>query len=179
MDCIGLLKLGECTGLTSSAVSMRAWHGWKTAYGTLGQAISFPDSDGIIHTVGERLTPPGRTKAPDWQARYDAKIEALKAAGEDDPLGGYAFLYGYYWISLVGEAEPVIALFCEDCWAKAGEDRELPETGMEIIDGPFRGPLVQVADPSEEDDLDADDVDLDLAADFRTSQAAVWRRRLH
>ena len=61
----------------------------------LGTGDIVPDSEGIIHVIGERLTPPGRSKASDWQARYDARIEALKAAGEDDPLGGYAFLYGY------------------------------------------------------------------------------------
>ena len=52
--------------------------------------------------------------------------------------------------------------------------------GIYWTDGPFRGPLVQVVDPSEEDDLDADVVlDSELAADSRTSQAAGWRRRLY
>ncbi len=62
----------------------------------LGTGDVVPDSDGIVHVIGERLVPPGRAKAPDWQARYDAKIEALKAAGEDDPLRGFAYLRGYY-----------------------------------------------------------------------------------
>jgi hypothetical protein len=116
----------------------------------LGTGDIIPDAEGIVHVVGERLTPPACTKAPDWQARYDAQIEALKAAGEDDPLGGEAFLYGYYWVSVIGEAEPVIALFSEGSWIRAGHERDLPELGIEIIDGPFMGPLVQVADPSED-----------------------------
>lgn len=66
-----------------------------------------------LDVIAGPLEPPLGGRPADWRARYDKMIQAMKAAGESDPLFGWDFLPGYYWISVKGIAEPVLAQYLE------------------------------------------------------------------
>jgi hypothetical protein len=105
---------------------------------------SFGDGDEIadeagLDVIGERLTPPAGGQTADWQARYDKLVQARKAAGEKDPLLGWDYLPGYYWVRVGADAEPVLAQYLEG-WAEAAGEEEFDH--VTIIDGPVIPPLV-------------------------------------
>ena len=107
---------------------------------TFGDTVEIAD-ESRLDVVGERLVPPPGGKPADWQARYDQIVQARKKAGERDPLHGWDYLPGFYWVSIAGRPEPVLAQYLEG-WGDAAGEEELDEAEIEIIDGPLLPPQV-------------------------------------
>lgn len=105
-----------------------------------GDGADLRDESGL-DVIGGPLLPPEGGRPADWQARYDRTIKALKAAGEKDPLFGWDFLPGYYWVAVSGQAEPVLAQYLEG-WFQAAEGTGYEDDDVQIIEGPLTPPVV-------------------------------------
>src|SRR5271168_3145294 len=88
--------------------------------------------------IGGPLEPPIGGRPADWQARYDNLLLARKAAGEKDPLLGWDFLSGYYWVSVADGPDPVLAHYLEG-WTEVCGD-VLDDEEVEIIEVPLPSP---------------------------------------
>src|ERR1700761_4833763 len=100
------------------------------------------DDDEIVVLSSSPLTPPDAERAAGWKNRYAKLIADLKKAGKKDPLGGWDYLDGYYFVRTRTDSEPVLAQYLEG-WGYAGREEELADSDLvEILDGPLAPPRV-------------------------------------
>jgi hypothetical protein len=98
--------------------------------------------DEVVVLSSSPLTPPDAERAAGWKGRYAKMIATLKKARKTDPLGGWDYLDGYYFIRTKTDAAPVLAQYLEG-WGYAVREEELADAAVvEILDGPLARPRV-------------------------------------
>jgi hypothetical protein len=97
--------------------------------------------DEVVVLSSSPLTPPDAVRAAGWKDRYAKMIATLKETRKEDPLGGWDYLDGYYFIRTKTDAEPVLAQYLEG-WGYAGGEDFADSAVVEILDGPLAPPRV-------------------------------------
>jgi len=105
---------------------------------TFGDGETFDDESSLTVVAGP-LEPPTAEVAATWEDRYAAILKARRKVRGKDPLAGWEYLDGYYWVRLPGKAAPVLAQYFEGWGAAAGEEQF---TTVEVLDGPLIPPQV-------------------------------------
>lgn len=96
------------------------------------------EDETTLDVVAGPLTPPSSEQAATWKARYDELLRTRKRLnGGKDPLLGWDYLTGYYWVRLPGKEQPILAQYYEG-WGAAAAEGEFKT--VEILDGPLIAP---------------------------------------
>ena len=105
---------------------------------TFGDGETFDDESNLTVVEGP-LEPPTAEVAATWKDRYAEILKARRKVKGKDPLAGWDYLDGYYWVRVPGKAAPLLAQYFEGWGAAAGEEEF---TTVEVIDGPLIPPQV-------------------------------------
>ena len=83
-----------------------------------------PEHEDNLQMQSIVLTPPDAKRAAGWKGCCEKPLAARRTAGDTDPLAGWAYLDGDYWVRTPKDGSPVLAQ-CLEGWGGAAGSAEL------------------------------------------------------